>query len=232
MNFERRYVDGQYYESHPTFHVEDSPWKARQIARMVDAHHLSLKSVCEIGCGAGAILSQVQLLYPHIDLLHGYEISPQGYELALQRQNEKLQFFNRTLFVEQNAHYDLLLCIDVLEHVDDYFQFLRELRRYADHFIFHFPLDMNVQMVLRAEPIRRVRESVGHVHYFSKDTALAALQDTGYQVKDWFYTPNAIDRPKTLNAKLAKLPRQLASLLSLELTARVLGGYSLLVYAV
>ena len=231
MDSEQKYLNGQYYESNPTFHVEDSAWKAAQIAQMINRHQLSPQSVCEIGCGAGEVLHQVQSHFPKIELLHGYEISPQGYALALQRQNESLRFFNTNLFQAKDAHYSLALCIDVVEHVEDYFMFLRDFRHHAEHFIFHFPLDMNVQMVLRAEPIQRVRADVGHLHYFSKDTALTALADTGYQVQDWFYTPNSIDRPKTLMAKLAKFPRQVAARLSPEYTARIMGGYSLLVYA-
>jgi hypothetical protein len=231
MDSKQRYLDGQYYEDNSTFHVEDSPWKSQQIARMLDRHQLSPKSVCEIGCGSGEILRQLQLRYPNIPLYHGYEISPQGYELALQRQNEGLHFFNANLFDEQEAHYKLALCIDVVEHVEDYFEFLRNLHRHADHFIFHFPLDMNVQMVWRSEPILRLRRHAGHLHYFSKDTVLATLGDTGYRVQDWFYTATLVDRPKSLKGVIAKIPRQLAGHLSPDLAARVLGGYSLIVYA-
>jgi cyclopropane fatty-acyl-phospholipid synthase-like methyltransferase len=231
MESQQRYLNGEYFEANPTFHVEDSPWKAAQIAKMLDRHQLSPHTVCEIGCGAGEILRSLQLRYPEIVLLHGYEISPQGYALAQQRQNEHLQFFNVDLFADQHVHYELALCFDVFEHVEDYFHFLRNLRRYADYFIFHIPLDMNVQMVLRGEPIQRVREQVGHIHYFSKDTALATLNDTGYRVVDWFYTPSAIDLAKTMKSRIAKIPRQLAARISPEFTARVLGGYSLLVYA-
>ena len=231
MESGKRYLDGSYLEANPTFHVEDSSWKVKQIATMFERHQFSPQSVCEIGCGAGEILHLLQLKYPSIDSLHGYEISPQGFSLAQQRQGGKLQFFNSNLFEAEDAYYDLLLCIDVFEHVEDYFGFLRKLQRHASHFIFHIPLDMNVQMVLRSEPISRVRRQVGHIHYFSKDTALAALSDTGYKIVDWFYTQSANERPKSLKSRLAKLPRQLVARVSPEMSARVLGGYSLLVYA-
>jgi len=231
MESEQRYLDGSYFAANPTFHAEDSPWKAGQIAKMLERHQSSPQSVCEVGCGAGEILVQLQRRYPQIDRLHGYEISPQGYALALQRQNDKLKFFNADLFTAQQARYDLMLCIDVFEHVENYFDFLRNLRGHADNFIFHIPLDMNVQMIWRAKPISRVRHEVGHLHYFSKETAFATLSETGYDIQDWFYTPGGSERPQSVKARLAALPRQLATRISRDLAVRVLGGYSLLVYA-
>lgn len=230
MSFERRYLSGEYSTSHPSFHVEDSAWKAEQIAKMADAHGLRPKTVTEVGCGGGEILTQLQKRWPSVEHFYGYEISPQGYELCLQRQNDKLSFYNVDFF-QSGSHYALLLLIDVFEHVADYLTFLQNLRNYADHFIFHIPLDMNVQMVMRSEPQLRVRQQVGHLHYFSKDTALATLYDTGYAVIDWFYTPTGVDRPKSTKAKFARLPRKIMAQFSLEYTARLLGGYSLLVYA-
>lgn len=230
MSFESRYLTGQYAAENPDFHVEDSSWKAEQIARMAEAHLLQPATVCEVGCGAGEILRQLQLRWPQVEHFYGYEFSPQGYALSLQRQNDKLTFFNDDL-LQSGRRYDLMLCIDVFEHIPDYLDFLQRLRGHADHFIFHIPLDMNVQMVLRSTPQLYVREQVGHLHYFSKDTALATLRDTGYAVVDWRYTPGGIDRPRRLIAKLAKLPRQLLARVSQEYAARILGGYSLLVYA-
>jgi hypothetical protein len=85
--------------------------------------------------------------------------------------------------------------------------------------------------VMRGRPILREREQAGHLHYFMKDTALAALWDAGYEVFDWSYTAGAIDHPRSIKAKLASWPRRIFTRLSPDLTVRVLGGYSLLVLA-
>jgi hypothetical protein len=124
-----------------------------------------------------------------------------------------------------------LLCLDVFEHVEDYFGFLRGLRGKSVHKIFHIPLDLSVQWVWRSGPIMREREQAGHLHYFTKETALATLQDAGYQVVDWFYTAGAIANPRSVKARLARWPRRLLSSVNQDLVVRVLGGYSLLVLA-
>jgi hypothetical protein len=80
-----------------------------------------------------------------------------------------------------------LLCIDVIEHVEDVFGFLRSLLPHGKVFIFHIPLDMNCYGVLRNVVLLN-RKQMGHLHYFNRETALATLSECGFQVIDWFYT--------------------------------------------
>lgn len=229
MSINDQYLDGEYAGKNPTFHVEDSPWKATQILKGIERTKLQPKTIAEVGCGAGEILVQLAAKLPDVRFF-GFELSPQGFAMCKERETERIRYANDDLF-ESEAVFDLLLCIDVFEHIEDYYGFLRNLLPKAEAFIFHIPLDMNVQMVARSTPILYVRESVGHLHYFSKDTALASLEHCGYEIVDWFYTPNGVDRPKTLRAKLLQLPRRFLQMISLEMSARFLGGYELLVVA-
>ena len=225
------YQTGEYVERNPTYHVEDSAWKAGQILRMIEKHDLRPNSVCEVGCGAGEILKQLQSDLPEDTQFLGYEISPQAFALCQSRANERLKFFCEDLLAADGATFDLLLCLDVFEHIEDYFSFLRGLRDKATHKIFHIPLDLSAQWVWRGSPLMRVREQAGHLHHFTKETALATLSDAGYEVVDWLYTPGAIANPRSAKAKLASLPRRILSVINQDLVVRVLGGYSLLVLA-
>ena len=228
---ESMYQTGEYLERNPTYHVEDSAWKADQILRMMEKHDQQPRSVCEVGCGAGEILKQLQSMLAPATQFVGYEISLHAYALCRERENEHLHFFCEDLLTAETEAFDLLLCLDVFEHVEDYLGFLRGLRDKAQYKIFHIPLDLSVQWVWRNRPIMREREQAGHLHYFMKETALATLQDAGYEVVDWFYTPGAIANPRSVKAKLASLPRRLLSVVSQDLVVRILGGYSLLVLA-
>lgn len=223
------YQSGEYVEKNPTYHVEDSAWKAGQILKMMSKHGLEPATVCEVGCGAGEVLRQLQTRLPERTEFYGYEISPQGFALCRERANERLRFYCEDLLSSDAGPFDLLLCIDVFEHVEDYMGFLRRLRTRAARHIFHIPLDISAQSVMRAGPLMLERMEVGHLHYFMKETALATLRDTGYEVLDWFYTPGALDSPRSIKARLARLPRKLCSLINQDLTVRMLGGYSLLV---
>jgi 2-polyprenyl-3-methyl-5-hydroxy-6-metoxy-1,4-benzoquinol methylase len=225
------YVDGEYIKKNPLYHVEDSPWKAQQILKMLNRHNLQIASVCEVGCGAGEVIRQLQLLVPGEITFHGYEISPEAFNLCRQRENQRLHFYCEDLLSITTQCFDLLLCIDVVEHVEDYIGFLKRLRQRAKYKIFHIPLDISVQTVLRCTPILQGRATVGHLHYFTKETALLTIQDAGYEVVDHFYTPSSVDLGKTMKSKLTRMPRIAFSHIAPDYAVRLLGGYSLLVLA-
>src|SRR5690606_2619873 len=128
---------------------------------------------------------------------------------ASSRETDRLHFVHGSpVGLKPESPFDLVLCLDVFEHVEDYIGFIRGLRGLGGRFVFHIPLDMNAQMVLRGEPIRRVRDVVGHLHYFNKDTALATLEEAGMKVERWFYTDGSESTYNTLKFRLAKLPRK------------------------
>jgi SAM-dependent methyltransferase len=226
------YTTGKYLENNPGWHVGDAPWKSAQILKMIRKHNLRPVDVCEIGCGAGEILSRL-----HEELratqFFGYEISPQAFELCLTRQKEGLRFILGNL-LETQEKFDLLLCMDVFEHVPNYLSFLEQLRGHADQFIFHIPLDLSLLSILRPARLEKVRYGVGHLHTFTYETALSVLKDTGYEIQDLFLTAGGMELTKNqrrFRTVLANLPRRLIGSFSQRLSARLLGGYSLLVLA-
>jgi len=71
----------------------------------------------------------------------------------------------------------------------------------------------------------------GHVHYFTKETALLTLTDVGYHVLDYTYTPRSIQFSTTAGEKLLKLPRLALFSLHRDFAGGLLGGFSLMVLA-
>ena len=161
----------------------------------------------------------------------GYDISLQALKMCDSRANERLQFKLADISQEEGTFFDLILVLDVLEHVEDYFGLLRGMRPKSDLKIFHFPLDLSVQAVLRKRGLLKRRELYGHIHYFTSETALESLKETGYEVLDHFYTPRCIELAKETVQKIARLPRMICFAIHQDLTVRILGGYSLLVLA-
>lgn len=223
-----KYTHGDYAMRNPTWHVEDSPWKAKQIGRMIKKNQLSPQTICEVGCGAGEILRQLQQEFKEQCLFWGYEISPQAFELCKQITNEGLCFELKDILQDKTAHFDVILLIDLIEHLEDYFSFLRNIKPKSEYKILHIPLDLSVQTVLRSRPILRTRESAGHLHYFTKDIALQVLQDVGYDVLDYFYTELPL---KSITRYVAWVPRKLSFAIRRDLAVRLMGGYSLMVLA-
>ncbi len=226
------YEDGTYLNSNPSWHEEDSPWKARQIKKLIENNALNPNKICEVGCGAGEILKQLSEQYDDGKEYFGYEISPHAFELCKNKSKANLAFMLQDLLEETHVHFDIVMAIDVVEHVEDYFGFLRKLKEKGEYKIFHIPLDLSVQTVIRSSPIIKGRKSVGHIHYFTKETALETLKDTGYEIIDYFYTAGSLELPnRGWKANLLKMPRKFAFSVNKDLAVRLLGGYSLLVLA-
>lgn len=205
------YKDGTYLDKNPTWHQEDSPWKAEQISKIFKQNKIEPATVCEVGCGAGEILACLARQYEDSITFSGYEVSPQAFEMCARKSRPNLKFFLANALDEDESTFDVVMAIDVFEHIEDYFNFLRKLRDKGVYKVFHIPLDLSVQAVLRSSPIMRSRLTVGHIHYFTKETALAALKDTGYEVIDYFYTSGSLELPKSwLESHVFKVTEKMA----------------------
>ncbi|HEY1389556.1 MAG TPA: class I SAM-dependent methyltransferase [Ktedonobacterales bacterium] len=232
MSLEDIYRTGTYQEMAPSWHVEESAGKAEEIARLLKSHRLTPHSVCEVGCGAGEVLRQLQLKLPGDCELTGYDISPQAIELARVRENARLHVYLGDFRTDDTGSYDMLLVLDVLEHLEDYFAFLRSLKARGMYKVFFFPLDLSVQSVIRPHGLLHTRDAYAHLHYFTKETAVRALQDTGYEVLAVVYTADALNSPTNeVGRRLLKWPRKAAFALNHDLAVHLLGGYRLLVLA-
>jgi SAM-dependent methyltransferase len=242
------YTSGAYLEKNPSWHADESPWKARYVLQLLARNGLVPGSICDVGCGTGEVLRRVRAGVDEGCRLYGYDISPQAIELCQRRPNDGLQFRLGDIREDEAARFDLMLLVDILEHVEDYFGFLRDLRPKSEYKIIHIPLDISLRSVARGQ-LGEFRSSYGHLHYFTKDTALAALRDAGYDVLDYLYTWQANPLrvvwsehrhcPRTLARKLAGftargilgLPGRIFFALNPDLAVRVLGGWRLLVLA-
>ncbi len=229
---EELYMSGEYLKRNPSWHIEESVWKAKHVLRMLTLNSVVPTTVCEVGCGAGEVLKTLQEDLGDHCLFWGYDVSPHALELASSRANERLHFKLTDIQQEQGVHFDVILMLDVIEHLEDYFGMLRDIKPKAEYKIFHIPLDLSVQTVLRRYGLLKVRDWYGHIHYFTKDIALRVLDDAGYEVLDYSYTARAIEQPTNeIKRNLLKLPRTLLFMINKDLTARILGGWSLLVLA-
>ncbi len=230
---ENMYTNSQYLENTGNWHVEDSAWKANLISDLYMKNGLHPKTVVEIGCGAGAILETLQQKDGSIEQLDGFDISHQAISLANTRNNPKLAFHQGDFLKEDFPVSDLLLMIDVMEHVDDFYHFLREIQQKGRRFIFHIPMDLSCRTILKPHVLLQHRKSVGHIHYFSEEMIHWILKDTGYEIIDWHYTKPVIDihPAKGLKQGVKKVLRNISFGINPSLSAKLWGGYSLMILA-
>ena len=224
------YKNGTYVRLNPTWHVEDSAWKADHICSILRNNGVSFHSAAEVGCGAGIILKELSKIYEDAKF-YGYEISPDAMKLWIE-DNPRVRFSSKDFHAEERT-FDVLLVIDVLEHIEDYIGFLKRIRNRANFFVFHIPLELSAQQVIRDIQLH-TRATYGHIHYFSKATALATLLDTGFHVVDYFYT-NANKQYASIHSdlrmKMVNMVRDVLFSFSPDLTVKLLGGYELMILA-
>lgn len=225
------YIDGEYLAKNPAWHVEESAWKALQILCMLRQNGITPKTVCDVGCGVGEVLKRLQTGLGTDCAFTGYDVSPQAIDLAKTRATDKIRFELGDFEGKTVDYFDLILVLDVIEHLPDYFSFLQKLVKKGRYKIFHIPLDLSVQTVFRRNGLIKRREMYAHIHYFSKETALRTLEEAGYEILDYFYTPRSIEFGASPGQMLLKLPRRLLFSVHRDFAARLLGGFSLLVLA-
>jgi cyclopropane fatty-acyl-phospholipid synthase-like methyltransferase len=226
-----RYTDGDYLEHNPSWDMEDSGWKTSRIEGLLKEVDLKPSSICEVGCGAGGVLVELRRIFPDVELF-GYDISPDAARFWKEHDAAGIHFEVGDFFQLTQRYYDVLLLLDVIEHLENPFEFLRRLRGHADLFIFHIPLDLSASNIIREKPLMLARSKTGHVHYFSKRLAFALLDDCGYEIITWRYTGAAFSSPKSSwKTRLASVARLLAYSVSKDWGVRLLGGETLMVLA-
>lgn len=231
ISSEDRYLSTDYLEKNPTWDIEDSPWKAGLVADLLDRHDISPQTLCEVGCGAGAALAMLRVRFPAATLT-GWDIAPDARHFWEQYQGQGIHFQVGDFFEGDDSYYNVIMVLDVIEHVADPHQFLRKLRSSGRFFVFHFPLDLSAVSVFREFPLLYVREKVGHIHYYTKGMVLALMEEAGFEVLQWQYSGASLSGPRpTWRTRLARLPRMLARILGKDRSVRLLGGETLLILA-
>ncbi|MEX0901644.1 MAG: class I SAM-dependent methyltransferase [Pseudohongiellaceae bacterium] len=185
-----QYTDGTYLERVTDWHLGDAAWKADKVYRMLHKHSLSPATVADVGCGAGGVLAELQKKLSPETVLTGFDVSPQAIAMAKKQERGHLTFYQQDFLVTPTPTLpELILLLDVFEHVPDYLGFLQRLRARSDWILFHIPLDICAKEVLqRSRYPLHMRQQFGHLHYFTRETALATLEDTGYTLADHEYT--------------------------------------------
>ena len=131
-----------------------------------------------------------------------------------------------------DRHYDLVLLLDVLEHIADPWSFLSGIMGCGEYYVIHFPLDLSALSDLREKPLLYVRHQVGHIHYFTRKLALELLSECGFEVISRNFTGASLSGPRvSLSTRIARLPRRVVYALLGDLGVRLLGGETLVVQA-
>lgn len=237
----QRYVGDEYLKKNPSYHLEHAARKAEELVAILDADGDVLRAlaadggaeILEIGCGAGGVISEMASRLGARDVAGrytGYDISPGAIEIATARW-ANVEFRCEDFLVRPRPA-DLALMIDFFEHLEDPAVFLRAIRPNFRWVLFRIPLDWNLynRALGRFDDLR---ERLGHLHYFDRQSARRLLVRCGYTVRRELLVENFRD-PSNLRTRGARwnyYPRALLSATSRALCARLWGGISMVILA-
>lgn len=225
------YNDPTYLSHNPGWHAEDAPFKAGKILELLGRNTIPCHTITEVGCGSGAILLQLAARMPDVSAFKGFDISADAIAIARQHQHPKVRFALRDLTeAGDEPSVDLLLVIDVIEHLHNYFAFLDGIAPKSRHTVFHIPLDMCLWSLLREGILIQSKERVGHIHAFTEDFILSILDDHGFEELDKLYTP-PLHKDPTTKQRLVHLVRKAMFRVIPRFTTKTLGAYSIMVLA-
>jgi SAM-dependent methyltransferase len=224
------YTSGRYAEANPDWHEADAEHKARVLGGMIRYLGLEPRLVADVGCGTGAVIRHLKA---DLDARladtawEGWDIASAPIKRARKHEGERLLYVAED-FLASERRVDLLLAIDVIEHVPDDLAFLSALRGRADWFLFRIPLDLSALDVIRPRRLVEARRRFGHRHVYSREIALDLLGAAGYRVESARYdrVPPAA---ATARQRAADLGRRALFTLGSHRAVRLLGGFSLVV---
>ncbi|NJD54801.1 MAG: class I SAM-dependent methyltransferase [Nitrospirae bacterium] len=194
---ENMYASGAYIANNPTLDAEDVPWKITKLVPLVDlflqrSGHAGVR-ILDVGGGAGLYLKEIS------DHIRASNITVEKHAVDLsvemlrrqQENNPDLESvvegsIEKTLF--RDKEFDLVLMVDVLEHVSDVPAALRELKRIAKYVIFKVPMENNLYYnllnLIKMGGLRRdIFRKVGHLNFYSFGTLRRQLESIGAMVR-------------------------------------------------
>lgn len=136
-----------------------------------EAQAKKIKTICEIGCGEGELLKIIHQYYPQAKIyatdLAQSEIvkakkNTQGIPITFSVQNaERLTY--------KNQQFDLVICCEVIEHLENPQQGLKEIKRISKNSIISVPVEplWRVLQLMRFKYIKDLGNTPGHLNHWS-----------------------------------------------------------------
>lgn len=167
-------------ERHARWRELGARGKADHVERLASEAALATGRVVEIGCGDGALLSELSQR-GFGGTLAGFDISEAALELARARSIPRVQrlerFDGRRL---PDGDFDLAVLSHVLEHVPEPVPLLREAARVARAVIVEVPLERNLSGARSGK--RSQSEEIGHLAALDRGAVRAVVESAGLHV--------------------------------------------------
>ncbi len=239
MNYKNIYTTGEYIQKNHSYHIEDSSFKWNNFLKILKKFNFNfenINSVTEVGCGSGQILVEAREsgFFKKNCEFEGYDINQDAINLA-KKNSSNVKFFKEDFIIFSKEKRDLIIAADVFEHVENSYNFLSSLKKKGNFFLFNIPLEISLTSMVRKKNIfEHSFRDVGHLHFYTKRTAILLLETCGFEILVCDYANNRfkeIKDKKSFKQIFIAIPQFLIGLLNIDLASSIFGGYSLVVLA-
>lgn len=184
-------------------------------------------TVLDVGCGTGDVIRH---LATHDDGSVRYDGWDPALPASTSVSGHPRVALHRGDPVVAGARADVGLMLDVFEHVPDDVGFLSAATACAPRWVLRIPLDLSVLDVVRPRRLLAARRRYGHLHAYTRHTALAVVAEAGLVVQAWTFhrVPPPTD---TWRQRVAEGLRGGLARIRPTVAADLLGGWSLVVTA-
>ena len=179
--YERAYSsDARQIERHSRWRALGARGKAAHVIELCARAGLAPASTLEVGCGDGALLSELHAR-GFGGRLAGLEISDAAVAIARSRPHiSEVRSYDGERIPAPAGSYELGLLSHVLEHVPDPAALLRETARVCAAVVIEVPLEANLSA--RRASRRALSEQVGHLQRLDRAAAHAIVTGAGLAV--------------------------------------------------
>lgn len=217
-----RYTSGSYGQAVPDWHEADASHKVDGLVRFIRELGWEPATVVDVGCGAGRVLQGVCQRLGATGV--GVDIAPAA--IARTPNGPGLRY--RVGGIADAGGADLVMAVDVVEHVVDDIGFVSQLAQVAPHVLLRIPLDISALDALRPARMLAARRDWGHRHVYTVDLAQALVEDAGLKMVQSRTDRVPVGAAST-RGRISDRARKLAHFLAPLPATRWFGGYSLLI---
>ena len=170
--------DGNYRDRLKNFSIEKKIFLKNNINLIKTIKSLKPKSVCDVGCGPGFLLSSLK-----IKNKVGIEID----HLAAKNASKFCKIYNIDLDKNFNINekFDLVVCYHIIEHIQNPIVFIKNIKKIMkkDSFLIIGTPDFDSAMARHYKNKYRLLHDQTHISLFSLDSMSRLLRDMNFKIK-------------------------------------------------
>lgn len=195
MDYQEEYID-----KNPDLHNSDIGDKIDAISQLLLPTATKFVSILDVACGSGRILLEISDKYQS-EKTTGIDISQGMIKSATENDTDnRVEWRVENVFNLEPDNYELVLAIDVLEHLEDDQKFLEHIKDLGKFVVVKTPIEDNIINKLvkvisfgLINEYQHTENKYGHIHHYSQKDVDRLIEVSGL---------------KTVSKKYMHLPRR------------------------